>query len=160
MNITTKQTKPETARVIAPPPLIFTGCYLLGYVFERFYPTEVLTGAIIGPLGITLITLALSLAIFAIVTMKRAGTSENPYKPSTSLVRGGPYKFTRNPMYLALSLLYMGIALLLHMLWPFLTLPIAILTLHFGVITREERYLKRLFSEEYTEYCSHVRRWI
>lgn len=160
MNITTKQTKPETAGVIAPPPLIFLGCYLLGFVLERFYPTDVLAGSTVRPLGVTLITLALALATYAIFTMKRVGTSENPYKPSTSLVTNGPYKFTRNPMYLAFSLLYVGIAILLHMLWPFLTLPIAILTLHIGVITREERYLKKLFSEEYTEYCSQVRRWL
>jgi protein-S-isoprenylcysteine O-methyltransferase Ste14 len=77
-----------------------------------------------------------------------------------ALVVDGPFRFTRNPLYLSLTLLYSGTALLLNLLWVVLLLPIALVIMQFGVISREERYLEKKFGQEYLRYKTRVRRWI
>jgi protein-S-isoprenylcysteine O-methyltransferase Ste14 len=99
-------------------------------------------------------------AFWASRQMKRAGTNVNPDKPTIAIVTAGPYRYTRNPMYLSLCLLHLGIGLLINGVLPVLfTVPLA-LTLHFGVIKREERYLAAKFGEPYLAYQRRVRRWI
>lgn len=71
----------------------------------------------------------------------------------------GPYRFTRNPMYLSMTMIYLGITLLTNMLWPLLLLPFVIVVLQAAVIRREEKYLKEAFGEAYEAYCNRVRRW-
>jgi protein-S-isoprenylcysteine O-methyltransferase Ste14 len=92
--------------------------------------------------------------------MKHAGTHIDPYKPTMALVVDGPFRFTRNPLYLSLTLLYSGTAFLLNLLWAILLLPIALVIMQFGVICREERYLEKKFGQEYLRYKARVRRWI
>jgi len=91
--------------------------------------------------------------------MLRARTNIDPYKPSTALVTGGPYRFTRNPIYVAMTLLYVGAALSFRIIPALILLPVALLLLQFGVIRREERYLEAKFGDRYREYRSSVRRW-
>lgn len=92
--------------------------------------------------------------------MVKAGTNIRPDKPALAIVTAGPFRLTRNPMYLSLCLLQLGLGLLINGLIPLLlVIPLA-LTLHFGVILREERYLTAKFGETYTHFQSHVRRWI
>lgn len=92
--------------------------------------------------------------------MRRAGTSVNPTQPTTTLILEGPYRFTRNPIYLGMTALYMGIAILANTLWPILLLPGALFVMTRGVIEREEAYLERKFGEQYVTYKEKVRRWI
>ncbi len=92
--------------------------------------------------------------------MHRAGTNVNPYKPTSGLVVNGPFRFTRNPIYLAFTLLYGGIAALVNALWAILLLPILLVIMRCGVIEREERYLEQKFGQEYLRYKERVRRWI
>ena len=92
--------------------------------------------------------------------MRRAGTSVNPTEPTTVLVMDGPFKFTRNPLYLSLALFYAGVATLVNALWAMLMLPIVLLVINRGVIGREERYLERKFGEQYIQYKERVRRWL
>ena len=92
--------------------------------------------------------------------MARAGTNVNPGLPANAIVTGGPYRFTRNPMYLALCLLNLGIGLLICDLVPTLLTLVLAITLHFGVIVREERYLERRFGDVYSAYRGRVRRWL
>ena len=91
--------------------------------------------------------------------MRRAGTNVDPGKPSTVIVDEGPYRFTRNPIYLANTLLYVGLSLVFNAVWPLLTLMPSLLLLHWGVVLREERYLEGKFGEAYLAYKRRVRRW-
>jgi protein-S-isoprenylcysteine O-methyltransferase Ste14 len=91
---------------------------------------------------------------------RRAGTTENPFKPSTALVFDGPYRFTRNPMYLGMAAVYVGLAFVLGLMWALLFLPLVLIAVDRLVIAREEPYLERKFGEEYVAYKRRVRRWI
>jgi protein-S-isoprenylcysteine O-methyltransferase Ste14 len=92
--------------------------------------------------------------------MRRVETNASPYKPSTSIVTSGPYRFTRNPIYVGFTLMYLGLSIFANALWPVLLLPGVITMMRRGVIEREEAYLERKFGEEYLSYKERVRRWI
>ena len=92
--------------------------------------------------------------------MRRAETNVDPYKPATTVVTEGPYRFTRNPMYVGFTLMYVGISALANALAPVLLLPAVFAVMRRGVIEREERYLERKFGDEYLQYKERVRRWI
>jgi protein-S-isoprenylcysteine O-methyltransferase Ste14 len=100
------------------------------------------------------------LARSAEVVMKRAGTNIRPDQPTLAIVSDGPFQFTRNPLYLALTGLYVGITLLVDALWPLLLLVPVLAVLQWGVVAREERYLEAKFGEPYRTYKSRVRRWV
>src|SRR5947209_13699772 len=109
--------------------------------------------------GIVFISLAPTLALWALITMKSAGTNVNPAKPALTIVRDGPFRFTRNPMYLALCLLQLALGFLLNdWITLLFVIPLAMI-LHYGVILREERYLTVKFGEPYLELKRKVRRW-
>lgn len=109
--------------------------------------------------GIILALIAPTLAISALITFRKAGTNVDPAKPALVIARGGPYRFTRNPMYLALCLLQIALGLLLND-WVTLVFVAPFLLLHFGVVLREERYLTKKFGEPYLELKRNVRRWL
>jgi protein-S-isoprenylcysteine O-methyltransferase Ste14 len=92
--------------------------------------------------------------------MRRAGTPASPYKPVSHMVTEGPFHYTRNPGYLAMTMIYTGIASLANALWAILLLPVVLIGIQRGVIEREERYLEHKFGEEYLCYKAQVRRWI
>src|SRR3712207_954940 len=92
--------------------------------------------------------------------MRQADTPTSPYKPVEHIATEGPFRYTRNPGYLAMTLIYAGIASLANALWAILILPVALLVIQRGVIEREERYLEGKFGEEYLSYKARVRRWI
>jgi len=91
---------------------------------------------------------------------RRAGTTPNPTKPTTALVLRGPYRFTRNPMYLGFAALYLGVTLLVNSLWPLLLFPAVVGLVQGRVIAREEAYLEAKFGNEYRAYKMRVRRWL
>jgi len=140
--------------VIAPPPLIFLIPFLIGYLCRNLLPR---LGS--PAIGSVLAVAGVAIGAWAFVTMLRARTNIAPYKPSTTVVSGGPYRFSRNPIYVAMTLLYAGAALSFRIIPALILLPIALLLLHFGVIRREERYLEAKFGDRYREYRSRVRRW-
>ena len=80
--------------------------------------------------------------------------------PARTIVTSGPYRYTRNPMYIGLTLGYIGFAIALNMAWPLVTLPLVLIALRVFVIAREERHLRDAFPDEYLAYCDRVRRWI
>ena len=82
-----------------------------------------------------------------------------PNQPASRLIQSGPYRFSRNPMYMAIATSYVGMALLTNMLWALMLLPVVLLVLHVTVIRREERYLQQAFGPAYADYCHRVRRW-
>lgn len=146
--------------VIAPPPLIYGAAFLAGLLLNRAAPAQPLPDALRPALGWPLVGAAVLLAAWAARTMRRAGTHIDPHKPVTALVTTGPFRFTRNPLYLSLTLLYLGLTALLNALWPLVLLPVVLAVIRFGVIDREERYLERKFGDAYRRYRATVRRWI
>ena len=155
---------PDTAGVVAPPPLIYAGALTVGLLAKALFPVRFLPRTVTltfgGPLVGSGLLLVLSGLRAGLRAMRRAGTEVRPDRPTTSLVVDGPYRFTRNPLYLGLTLVYGGITALANSLPSALLLPFVLLVMRRGVIEREERYLERIFGEEYTQYKARVRRWI
>ena len=150
----------DHAHVIAFPPLIFALHAVAGTVAHWLCPIPLLPSLPARLLGAGLALWAGTQAFWASRIMHRAGTNVNPGKPTITIVAAGPYRYTRNPMYLSLCLLLLGLGLLLDGVLPMLfVIPLAF-TLHFGVIKREERYLAAKFGETYLAYQRQVRRWL
>jgi protein-S-isoprenylcysteine O-methyltransferase Ste14 len=110
--------------------------------------------------GVALIVAGVLLGASGVMAIHRAGSSIVPIKPVTALVVRGPYRWTRNPMYLGMALVSAGIAVGANALWPLLVLPVVVVVVRRMVIDREERYLERTFGREYRRYCDRVPRWI
>ena len=151
---------PDNPGVIAPPPLIYAGPLAVGLLLNLKFPMRFLPRKVAAILGVTLIGASVGLVSRAFQRMRRAGTNVNPTEPATVLVMEGPFKFTRNPLYLSLTLFYAGVATLVNALWAMLLLPIVLFVVNREVIEREERYLERKFGEQYMKYKGRVRRWI
>ena len=150
----------DKAGVVAPPPLIYLGPLIFGLLLNRRFPIPFLPRRIARSLGWPLLSGGVLLIGWFGWTMRRAGTPTSPYKPVSHMVTEGPFHYTRNPGYLAMTMIYTGIASLANALWAILLLPVALLVMQRGVIEREERYLERKFGEEYLRYKAQVRRWI
>jgi protein-S-isoprenylcysteine O-methyltransferase Ste14 len=146
--------------VIAPPPLIYAGALAIGLLANRRYRLAFLPRGLRRVLGWPLIFGGLVIGILGVREMKRAGTNVDPRESTTAIVTGGPYRFTRNPLYLSMTLIYGGITTLANALPAALLLPIVLAIMRRGVIEREERYLERKFGDEYLDYKARVRRWI
>jgi protein-S-isoprenylcysteine O-methyltransferase Ste14 len=146
--------------VIAFPPLIWLVNAVISVLVHLLIRLPIMRYSISLACGIVLIVLAPALALLALRTMKAAGTNVHPSEPALALVRGGPFRFTRNPMYLALCLLQVALGFFLNDLITLLfVVPLAVI-FHHGVILREERYLTAKFGEPYLQYKREVRRWI
>jgi protein-S-isoprenylcysteine O-methyltransferase Ste14 len=145
------------------PPLVFVGAGCVALVIDRFFPLHVAPVGRDAPFriaGAVLAAVAVSLAIWAVATFRRIGTTPNPAGGTTALASEGPYRFSRNPMYLSLVILTTGVALVFGSLWPLLTLPVVVLVIASKVIGPEERYLEAKFGEPYRAYKARVRRWV
>ncbi len=145
------------------PPGIFLVAQAGGFLLEWIWPVRIAPAAYapaIRFVGADLITAWLGLAVWALLTFRAAGTSPHPGHPTAALTFGGPYRFTRNPMYLGFVLMSVGVAFVANALWPLLTVAPAILTVRRVVIRKEEAYLTRKFGAPYEEYKKRVRRWI
>ncbi|MDQ7829777.1 MAG: methyltransferase [Armatimonadota bacterium] len=147
-------------QVAVLPPLLFAGAFLLGLVVERVRPTP------LGPLplrlllGALLVAASAALAGAALREFRRAGTPVEVWRPATTLVTTGPYRRSRNPLYLALTLLYLGLGIAVGSLWVLLLLLPVLVILTEGVVKREEAYLERTFGEAYRRYRAATPRWI
>jgi protein-S-isoprenylcysteine O-methyltransferase Ste14 len=149
----------DHAGVVAWPPLIFAAHTAAGVIAHWYWPVALLPVWPARFSGVLLVLTAGCLATWAKRALEGAGTVIKPSLPTTAIVTDGPYRHTRNPMYLSLCLLHLGIGLLLNGLLPVLFLLPLALILHHGVIRREERYLAAKFGEPYLAYLRRVRRW-
>ena len=148
-------------KIIAPPPLIYFLTILEGIILQYYAPIYVFEPNIpILILAVFLFVAGCVLSVWSLFTMKAVKTSVNPYKIPTTLVIEGPYKFSRNPIYLALTSIYLAIALVLNSLWLFLLLIPMLTLLWWGVIQREEIQLEENFGEAYLAYKKRVRCWL
>ena len=151
---------PDNPGVVAPPPLIYAGALALGLVANRLYPMAFLPRAVSRVLGLPLIFGGLAIGLLGFREMRRAETNVDPYKPATAIVTEGPYRFTRNPLYVGMTLVYTGMTALSNALLAAMLLPLVLAVMRRGVIEREERYLERKFGDEYLAYKARVRRWL
>lgn len=148
-------------RLIAPPPVMYIGALLLGVVIHVLSPVSLFSASPAHEiLAGFLLVLSGAFARWAFLTMRRLGTTANPKKPSEALITDGPFRISRNPIYVAMTGLYMGLAFLLNSAWPVMLFVPLLMLMQWGVILREERYLFRKFGNEYTAYRSRVRRWL
>jgi protein-S-isoprenylcysteine O-methyltransferase Ste14 len=127
---------------------------------QRAWPLPLLPRALAVPLGVPFVVVAVALFSLSVARFRAAGTPVPARKPTTAIVRTGPYRFSRNPIYVAFSLLQLGIAIWANSLWLLATLAGAVALIHCVVIPREERYLERRFGARYLEYKASVRRWL
>jgi protein-S-isoprenylcysteine O-methyltransferase Ste14 len=153
----------DYADVAIKPPFLFLGALALGCLLSLVIP--------IGPrlaspngnalaVGLTFIGLGFTLAAFSARAFHRAGTDVVPGRPANALVTTGPYKVTRNPIYIGLTLVYFGLAIVMTSLWVLLLLIPVLMILQHGVVMPEEAYLKRRFGAAYCKYQAHVPRWL
>src|SRR5438132_2099379 len=150
-----------TAQVIIRPPLAWGLAVIAGLALNWLVPLPFLpTDLPAGWLGAMVFVLALALFAWAIVTITRAGSNVPTNRPTTTIVERGPYRFTRNPIYLGMFLGLIGSAISFDHLWLLVMLVPFALVIHFGVVVREEAYLERKFGDAYRGYRSRVRRWL
>lgn len=147
-------------RGIIRPPWVYLGAITLGLLLHGAWPAGLVSEAVSGPLGGTTVLVAVALFLSAVRTLRAAGTAVPGDRPTTTIVRAGPYRYSRNPIYLAFSLFHLGVACWLNSLWLLVTLVPAVALMSFVVIPREERYLERRFPSEYLPYKAAVRRWL
>lgn len=143
-----------------PPPAFYVAGFLAGIALELVFPIDALPVALAIVAGVLGAMLWMALDGRAMLHFRRAGTGMAPTKPTTALVTSGPYRVTRNPMYLGMAFLYIGLALALGIVWALAVLPAVLLIVDRLVIVREERDLEARFGEQYREYRKRVRRWL
>jgi protein-S-isoprenylcysteine O-methyltransferase Ste14 len=150
----------DHANVRVIPPLIYVVVLGAAWLLQKLVPLPV------TPLGLSrigggaLIVIGLGLCWWSVGLFWSKHTSIIPVRPSAALVLAGPYRWTRNPMYLGLLLAYIGAALVGQLIWGLILLPIVVVALNRLVILKEERYLERTFGPDYANYRRQVRRWI
>jgi protein-S-isoprenylcysteine O-methyltransferase Ste14 len=142
------------------PPFVYLTSLVTGALIQLAKPLPFLPGALAIPLGASFVVIALALFSYSVAKFQAAGTPVPARKPTTVIVRTGPYGFSRNPIYLAFSLLQLGIAIWVNSLWLLVTLVAAVTLIHCVVIPREEQYLERRFGAQYLDYKRSVRRWL
>jgi len=152
----------DRAAVKIPPPLIFFACLGGGVFLEYLFPFRVVScaGKFRIVFGYFLIVVSALIAIGAFKALTNNKTPFNPAKPTVRIVREGPFRFSRNPLYLALLFLLSGIAVLLCSIWLVFALIILFILLKYLAVRPEEKYLAEKFGEDYLDYCASVRRWI
>jgi protein-S-isoprenylcysteine O-methyltransferase Ste14 len=149
--------------MIIPPPLLFALTFLVGRAVHTQLPLRLAPGdgeALRRGAGLALVALGVLCALGSAGLFARARTTLVPHGRARELVTGGTYRLTRNPMYLGLVLVYLGVALRQNVLWPVLLLALPLLVLQRVVIPFEEQRLRELFGEAYAAYCLRVRRWV
>ena len=153
----------DTAGVIAPPPLLALGVVIFGLLLDRILPAYVLSLLLSLTVRIAIAFVLMgaggALGLTAVIGFHRAGTHVEPWKPSTALVCGGVYTRLRNPMYVGLTLILAGLAILLASDWMLVMTILFMPVIHFGVVKREERYLAAKFGDPYLRYLATVPRY-
>lgn len=154
----------DAAAVRIFPPALPLATVLAGLALDWLWPIElglVLPARLRYAAGGALVAFAvLVLGLWPVILQRRSGQSENPWKPTTSLIRHGPYRLSRNPMYLQMVVICIGLALMLANVWILLLTPLCAWLLQRWAILPEEAYLERKFGEDYCAYKRRVRRWL
>jgi protein-S-isoprenylcysteine O-methyltransferase Ste14 len=142
------------------PPLIYLTSLISGALIHLAMPVPFLPRTLAMPVGVPLVAAAIALFAYSVARFRAAGTPVPARKPTTAIVRAGPYRFSRNPIYLAFCLFQLGIAIWVNGVWLLATLVAAVALTNYVVIRREEQYLERKFGAQYLDYKASVRRWL
>ncbi|TAM50991.1 MAG: isoprenylcysteine carboxylmethyltransferase family protein [Acidobacteria bacterium] len=154
---------PKAPRVLIPPPVLFVAALLLGVVVHRIVPVAAAPPPAVPLLrlaGLALFVCSGVLAAASFVTLDRHRTTFRTDRPVSALVTSGPFRLTRNPMYLSLMILIAGVSALVNSFWPLALLVPVVVVVQRLAITPEERYLAELYGSAYGQYCRRVRRWL
>ena len=146
--------------VVAPPPLIFLGGLLIGGAIGWMYPYPFLPRVLGYVFGAVLAIVGLTTIISVRLKMAGVKTNIEPWKPTTAILSDGIYSISRNPVYVAMVIIYLGVVLIFNSLLMLIPLGLVLIAINFGVILREEKYLEQKFGAEYVDYKTKVRRWI
>ncbi len=152
--------KTDTPGIHVPPPVYYVAAFLVGVALELIFPTDWPQSGVRLAVALLAVGAWIALDGAAMVSFHRARTSMVPMNPSTALVISGPYRVTRNPMYLGMAFLYVAFAFAFGVMWGLAFLPAVIVIIDRFVIAREEPYLERRFGQPYRDYKVRVRRWI
>lgn len=147
-------------RTLAPPPLVYASGLILAWLLERSFPFGFNASPLWRGIGWATVAIGGALALWAVITIWRHHTTVNPYRGASELVTDGPFAFSRNPIYLADTGIYLGVTLLIGSFWPLVFAPLVWAIMRYGVIAHEEAHLQAKFGSAYSIYCTQVRRWI
>ena len=149
-----------SAGVVMRPPFLYGGGFIVVLVLRWLWPLPIVGHG--GPLWAALAVAVVGVAIIMLGrrTLVAAGTNVDPMLPTMAIVTTGPYRFSRNPIYVGLTLLYLGLASAFNTWWAFIVLAPVLAIMHLGVVRREERYLEQKFREPYRQFRSRVRRYL
>ncbi len=150
----------DSPHVNVPPPVIFATGFITAYILERVFPLLLFIGYPFKLVGWFFGIVSMLIAISGVIVMLRARTNIHPHRAANHLVSGGPFRFSRNPLYLSQVLLTIAAALYLDICWAFLTLAPVVIIIQNYVIRREENHLEAKFGAEYLQYKRRTRRWI
>lgn len=160
MNETTANA-PDSSGAVVHPPIAWVLAVGGGLVLDRLYPLpfvpEMVPDALVG--GLVFLA-GLALLVWAAMTFGRAGTDIPVNRPTSTIVEAGPYRFTRNPIYIGMFLGLIGFSVVFDSLWLLILLVPFYLVIRYGVVAREEAYLERKFGDVYRAYKTRVRRWL
>jgi protein-S-isoprenylcysteine O-methyltransferase Ste14 len=159
-NATTEQQTMTSPGVRVPPPAVYALALGASWLLQRTWPLPFIANDTALWVGITLVAIGLAFALTSIVTMMRGRGTVNTNAPSEALVVTGIYRISRNPMYVALALMYTGFAIAMILPWGLALLPLLLIYTQKMVIEREEAFLSKAFGQAYTDYAAHVRRWL
>ncbi len=154
------QTEADNPGVLVFPPLLYGAALLVVIALRWFWPLRIPAHDAVFWLGTALLAAGIGVAVWGKKTMDRAGTNVNPRRPTTAIVTGGPFRYTRNPLYLAITMILLGISFVIDTWWGIIVIVPVLLIMHFGVVRREERYLEQKFGENYLQYKRAVRRYL
>ena len=152
--------KPDHAQIVVNPFVIYLGLAIAAVVLQQIVPLPFVAQTPARVLGVLLIAVNFGFGLPAIREMLKVKTSLNPHHPSTTLVSSGSYRFTRNPMYVGLTLVFAGALTFFQIAWGLLFVPLVVWLITIWVIIPEEEYLENKFGDDYLHYKSKVRRWI
>lgn len=149
-----------SAGVVMRPPFIYGGGFIVVLILRWLWPMPIVGHG--GPLWVALALAIVGVAIVVLAarTLRAAGTNVDPLLPTTAIVTAGPYRFSRNPIYVGLTLFYLGLSLTFNTWWAVIILVPILAIMHLGVVRREERYLEQKFGEPYRQFRSRVRRYL
>ncbi|HVO23288.1 MAG TPA: isoprenylcysteine carboxylmethyltransferase family protein [Candidatus Margulisiibacteriota bacterium] len=150
----------DSPNVVASPPLLYGVTFLAGVLLHGVFPKPITAPNVAIGSGLALLFVGTVAATWSRRAMEAAGTNANPALPATTLIVSGPFGFSRNPMYVARTILYLGLGLLMNALCVLAVLVPLLFVMQYGVIRREERYLEGKFGDAYRQYQAAVRRWL
>ncbi len=154
------QSTKDAPNVIAIPPLIYLAFLAVGLLLDYLFPVPVLPNSIQYAVGFGIMIAPALIMPSVLLRFKKANTNFDPGKPTTRIITTGPYRYSRNPSYVSLTMLYLGIAIAADSVWVLAGLIPTLVVMHYGVILREEQYLAEKFGEPYLQYKRSVRRWL